>query len=79
MRALTVEEAQALRAGLQQWQQTKDAQGRQRPQDLLDVVDIMLATGCRIGEALGIRWSDVDLSATPATVTINGTLVYVKG
>lgn len=80
VRALTVDEARALRAGLAQWQQQAPAKhGRERSADLLDVVDLMLATGCRIGEALGIRWADVDLKATPATVTINGTVVYVKG
>lgn len=79
VRALTVEEARALRAGLLAWQQVENVTGRQRPQDLLDVIDVMLATGCRIGEAMALRWSDVDLASTPATVTINGTIVYVKG
>lgn len=52
VRALTVSEDVALRAGLDQWQNTLPKSGKQRPQDLLDVVDIMLATGCRIGEAM---------------------------
>ncbi|WP_083093467.1 MULTISPECIES: tyrosine-type recombinase/integrase [Rothia] len=30
----------------------------------------MLGTGCRISEALGLRWQDIDLIAE--TVTING-------
>jgi integrase len=32
-----------------------------KSQDLGDPVDILLATGCRIGEALALRWSEVDL------------------
>lgn len=79
VRALTVEEARALRAGLQVWQEGENAAGRPRPKDLLDVIDVMLATGCRIGEAMALRWADIDLASTPATATINGTVVYVKG
>ena len=36
---------------------------------MLDVVDIMLATGARIGEALAIRWKDIDLKSEKPTVT----------
>ena len=31
------------------------------------------------GEILAVRWSDVDLKRSPPTVTINGTIVAVKG
>lgn len=43
------------------------------------IVDLLLATGARIGEILALRWEDVDLAATQPTVTICGTIVYVKG
>jgi integrase len=39
----------------------------------------MLATGARIGEILALRWEDLDLAAERPTLTICGTLVYVKG
>jgi integrase len=45
--------------------------------DLLDVVDVMLATGLRISEVLALRWGDVDLGDQP-TLTVSGTLVYLK-
>ena len=77
-RALTVDELHALRAGVRSWQ-AKPQRGPKRAEDLLDVVDVMLGTGARIGEVLAIRWQDVDLSSTPATVTISGTLVHTKG
>lgn len=45
--------------------------------DLVDFVDMMLATGKRIGENSAITWDAVDLAA--ATVDITGTVVRVKG
>jgi integrase len=29
-----------------------------------DIVDQLLATGCRIGEVVAIRWSDIEFAAT---------------
>lgn len=44
----------------------------------LDIMaDIMLATGCRIGEALALRW-DKDLNLEAGTATICGTVVRSK-
>ena len=45
--------------------------------DLADVITLFAATGCRIGELLGIRWKDVDLDAR--TVRICGKVVRVIG
>lgn len=78
VRALTVTEVVALRAGLDQWQSATLGPRQTRPQDLLDVIDMLLATGARIGEVLAMRWSDVDLGNEP-TVTISGTIIYEKG
>ena len=72
VRALTVAEVRALRAGLR-------ADKRAVRGDVPDVVDAMLATGARIGEILALRWKDVDLAATVPTVTISGTVVRVTG
>lgn len=41
------------------------------------IVSFMAYTGMRIGEAIGIRWADVDLDK--GHVVIEGTLVRVKG
>lgn len=58
------------RARLAAWQSEPPANGRRRrPDDLLDVVDVMLATGCRISEALALRWQDVDLDARKLAIT----------
>ena len=51
--------------------------GRYPTVDMLDVVDIMLATGARIGEALAIRWKDIDLKSEKPTVTVKRNIVYM--
>jgi integrase len=45
--------------------------------DLPDLTRWMLATGCRIGEALAVTFAEVDVDAK--TVEINWTVVRVKG
>jgi integrase len=78
--ALTDENLQAVRTAIREWQQPVPGKpGPRHTGDLADVVDLMLATGARIGEILALRWQDLDLAATRPTLTICGTLVYVKG
>jgi integrase len=48
-----------------------------RDWDLLDFIDMMLATGERIGENCAITWEALDLDA--GTVEIRGTVVRIKG
>jgi integrase len=50
---------------------------RARELDLPDLVEFMLATGCRIGESLAVRYADVDFAAR--TIDINATIVRVRG
>jgi integrase len=45
--------------------------------DLPDLVFFMLATGCRIGEALAVIWAEVDFEAR--SVQITSTIIRVKG
>jgi integrase len=46
---------------------------------MADIIDLMLATGARIGEILALRWVDIDLDAERPTVTINGTIKTEPG
>jgi integrase len=78
VQALTVDEVTDLRKALAAWQDEDGVGGPPRGTDVLDVVDVMLGTGMRIGEVLALRWEDVDLGEQP-TVTVAGTLVYLKG
>lgn len=78
--ALTEEHLQAVRTAIREWQQPVPGKpGPRHTGDLADVVDLMLATGARIGEILALRWEDLDLAAERPTLTICGTLVFVKG
>src|SRR3712207_4597897 len=69
-RALTVEEARQLSERLA-------ADSESVALDLPDLVEFMLGTGVRIGEACALRWSAVDLDA--ATARIGATLIRVPG
>lgn len=50
---------------------------RLRELDMPDLVDFMIGTGCRIGEACGLRWDRVDL--VRGEVTIAATVVRLTG
>lgn len=77
---LTEVHLQAVRTAIRQWQQPVPGKpGPRHTGDLADIIDLMLATGARIGEILALRWEDLDLAAERPTLTSCGTLVYVKG
>ena len=46
---------------------------------MADIIDLMLATGCRVGEILALRWSDLDLDGDPPILTVSGTLKTETG
>ncbi|MCX6397443.1 MAG: tyrosine-type recombinase/integrase [Propionibacteriales bacterium] len=70
-RTLTLADLEAARDAVRTWM-TKDRPGPKSSDDLADIIDLMLATGARIGEVLAIRWSDIDLHARQ--VVINATI-----
>ncbi|MFF2082695.1 tyrosine-type recombinase/integrase [Nocardia sp. NPDC058176] len=51
--------------------------GPRRSRIVLDVADFLLGTGARTGEALAMRWQDIDLDAAPPRATICGTIVRI--
>lgn len=69
-RALTAAGIRQLRAYV-----TYDSVARRR--DLPDLIDIMAATGMRIGEALAVVWEAVHLDAK--TAEVRGTVIRIKG
>lgn len=76
VQALSVDEVTVLRKALRAW--ANDPTGHKRSTDIPDAVDLMLATGMRVGEVLALRWQDIDLGDHP-TVTVSGTLTYTRG
>lgn len=71
-RPLTAEEIAKLRHLVSRWQMSR---GNIRV-PVLDVIDFMLGTGCRIGEALGIQWEHVHLNDPVPWVRIEFAVVY---
>lgn len=69
-RALSVDEVQA-------WLAVIDADQVACRHDLPELARFMLATGLRLGEALGVTWADVDLVA--GAVSVERTIIRVKG
>jgi len=62
--------------------QSRMAQARPGPKlsnDMADIVDVMLATGARIGEVLALRWADVELDGERPRLTISGTIKTESG
>lgn len=62
---------------LRRWLAILDADEYAVRKDLPDLVRFLLATGVRLGEALGVTWSDVDLDA--GLVSIERTVVRIAG
>lgn len=77
-RVLTPDQVEELRARARAWQEyVPPTGGRPRGGDMLELVDVLMATGERTGEVLALLWSDVhgldDLSQ-PCRITISGTI-----
>jgi len=78
VQALSLDDLIALRSAVDTWM-TKKRPGPNPSSDMPDIIDLLLATGCRIGEVLALRWADIELSATPPTASISGTIKTEPG
>jgi integrase len=78
-RAMSVAEIQLLFRLISEWKSQQPKSGPKKTDDLADLVSIMLATGCRIGEALALRRTDVYMEDEKVFIDISGTIVYSKG
>jgi integrase len=75
VQAMTFDEIERVRHALHLWCTTK-AVAPKKSRACTDLFDLLLATGCRIGEACALRWQDIDLPA--GTLTVAGTMVYLR-
>ncbi|MFI8528149.1 tyrosine-type recombinase/integrase [Promicromonospora sukumoe] len=81
-RALTVTDVHRLRQAARAWVAAGEGRPGPNPSEHLAVViDVLLGTGARIGEALALCWDEVDLDPADdaPTVTITATMVFLKG
>ncbi|MET8875739.1 tyrosine-type recombinase/integrase [Nocardia sp. NPDC004604] len=46
---------------------------------IADLLDTLLGTGCRIGEALALKWKHLDLDGPKPSVLIDGAVVRLRG
>jgi integrase len=73
--ALTPSQVNAIRAVIRVWEQTRGTSGRTPDGQLGQIVEVMLGTSARIGEVLAIRRQDVDVTTSPPTLRVSGTIV----
>lgn len=73
---LTDDEIRGYRARVKAWC-GGNSMGPARGDGLLEIVDVCIGSGCRIGEVLALRWEDVDLTAQ--TITVTGTIDKATG
>ncbi|GAB3129317.1 tyrosine-type recombinase/integrase [Glaciibacter psychrotolerans] len=78
--ALTTREVNAIRAVIAHWESGVDHVSGPKPDGQLGaIVEIMLGTSARIGEALAIRRCDVDVTGSTPTIRIAGTIISRNG
>ncbi|MBJ7353979.1 MAG: tyrosine-type recombinase/integrase [Thermoleophilaceae bacterium] len=75
-RSLTVAELETVRAAVRAWL-NKDRSGPKSSDDIADIIEVMLATGARIGEVLALRWGDINLGAR--VIDVNATIKTESG
>lgn len=75
-KALSVEQVHRLRQNIREYYATHPSRYK-AAQWLPDLIDFLAGTGCRVGEAISLRWEDIDFST--GTVTIRSTAITNNG
>ncbi|MFE7843561.1 tyrosine-type recombinase/integrase [Microbacterium sp. NPDC057407] len=78
-KALTDEQLALIWRAAREWRTREHLFGPRPDGQVRDVIEVMLGTATRIGEVLAIRKCDLDMTARPPRVDINGTLVVRTG
>ena len=77
--ALTPVEVNAIRLATRFWETGIATSGPKPDGQLSAIIEVMLGTSARIGEALAIRRRDVDVTSARPSVAIRGTIVTPRG
>ncbi|WP_148613943.1 tyrosine-type recombinase/integrase [Nocardioides rubriscoriae] len=77
--ALTVDQVETIRTAVRAWRRGEGLSGPKPDGQLEQIIEVMLGTSGRIGEVLAMRKCDVDVTKSPATVRICGTIISPAG
>lgn len=77
--ALTLDQIEAIRDAVRAWRRAPGLSGPPPNGQLEQIIEVMLGTSGRIGEVLAIRKCDVDVTCSPATARICGTIISTAG
>lgn len=75
---LTPAQIAGIRELMEHWRQDQRDGPRPNHRSLIDGMDIMLGTSARVGECIGLRRRDVDITTAPPTMLIDGTIIQNK-
>lgn len=78
-KGLTMDELARIRTAVRDLRTGESLPGPKPDGQLRDIIEVMLGTSARIGEALALRKCDVDMTANPPIVHIRGTVVVRTG
>jgi integrase len=75
---LTPPQIVAIRELMEHWREDSGMGPRPNYRALIDGMDIMLGTSARVGECIGLRRCDVDMTTNPPTLLIDGTITQTR-
>lgn len=75
---LTPDQIAGIRELMTHWREDRHDGPRPDYRALIDGMDIMLGTSARVGECIGLRRCDVDITTAPPTMLIDGTIIQNK-
>lgn len=77
--SLTTQQVDEIRRAVRGWRRRPGLPGPRPDGQLEQIIEVILGTSARIGEVLAIRKCDVDVTRSPATVRLCGTIVSPTG
>jgi integrase len=78
-KALTLEQISAIRGAARDRRMAEGTLGPRPDGQVRDLIEVMLGTATRIGEALALRKCDVDMASDPPRVNVSGTVIVRTG